>query len=251
MKKIFFTLAAAGSLFAAQAQTAVDFTATDCGGSSHNLYTELNAGKIVVLTWVMPCSMCVSGGNAAQNAVQSFSTTNPGKVLFWMIDDLGDTPCASLTSWAISNGISKATMFENTGNAISESNFGGSGMPHVVVISPDKTILYNQKNGNANDQTGITNAIAQGLTATGISQIDPRQISIAPNPALTEVKLSYGVAIKEVTVLTVSGQVVMNEHFPSGKMNPSVSVSSLTPGMYEIVITDAGGRRGVQQFLKH
>src|SRR5438067_299698 len=40
--------------------TATDFTATDCNSASQSLFTELNAGKIVVLIWVMPCSVCIS-----------------------------------------------------------------------------------------------------------------------------------------------------------------------------------------------
>ena len=49
MKKFIFTIAAVCSLIASQAQTAPDFTATDCNGTSHNLYTELAAGTVIVL----------------------------------------------------------------------------------------------------------------------------------------------------------------------------------------------------------
>lgn len=34
--------------------TATDFTVNDCGGTSHNLFTELDAGKVIVLCWPMP-----------------------------------------------------------------------------------------------------------------------------------------------------------------------------------------------------
>ena len=40
--------------------TATDFTANDCGGTSHTLFTELNAGNVIVITWVMPCSSCIT-----------------------------------------------------------------------------------------------------------------------------------------------------------------------------------------------
>lgn len=80
MKKIIFTLTIALMFVAtiSKAQTtASDFTATDCSSMSHNLYTELNAGKVVVISWVMPCSACVGGATAASNAVQSFATSHP------------------------------------------------------------------------------------------------------------------------------------------------------------------------------
>jgi len=39
------------------AQTnATDFTANDCDGVSHHLFSELDNGKVVVIAWVMPCN---------------------------------------------------------------------------------------------------------------------------------------------------------------------------------------------------
>src|SRR4051812_39968068 len=80
--------------------TATDFTAADCSAVNHSLFTELNAGKVVVLVWVMPCGACVSDAKAGYDAAQSFAISNPGKVLYWMSDDAGNTACSSLSSWA-------------------------------------------------------------------------------------------------------------------------------------------------------
>ena len=55
MKKIVFSaiwLVTASFTFA---QTATDFTANDCAGTSHHLFAELDAGKIIVAAFVMPC----------------------------------------------------------------------------------------------------------------------------------------------------------------------------------------------------
>ena len=248
MKKFILTCAAFCGIYTMQAQTATDFTADDCSGTSHNLYTELDAGKVVVITWVMPCGSCVAGGNAAQSAVQSFATSNPGKVVFWLIDDFGDTPCASLTSWATSSGISKPVLFPNTGNAVDENDFGGMGMPHVVVISPNKTILYNKKNGSTNDETGITTAINQGLAALSIAQIDAKEIAISPNPASTEIRVLYKKLITEVRVIAANGQVVYEEHV--SKNNPVIHIGALASGVYNVIITDIDGKQGVQQIIK-
>ena len=249
MKKFLYTIAVLCSLSNAQAQTATDFTATDCSSASHTLFTELNAGKIVVLTWVMPCAMCVNGGKAAQNAVQSFDATNPGKVVYWLIDDLGDTPCGSLSSWTSTNGITKPTLFGNAGNAIDENKFGGTGMPHVVVIAPNKTILYNKKDGATNDETGIKAAISQALTLS-VAQIDAAKISISPNPAMTQVRISYDKAISAVKVLTTLGQTVAEFSYTEKKLNPSIDMSSLPAGNYNVLITDVDGKQGVSQIVK-
>lgn len=250
MKKIVFTLAALCSMTAVHAQTtAPDFTATDCSSTSHSLYTELNAGKVVVITWVMPCGSCVNGGKAAQNAVQSFATSNPGKVVYWMIDDFGDTPCPSLSSWASSNGITAPVLFGNAGNQADENDFGGTGMPHVVVIAPDKTILLNKKNGAANDETGIKSAISQAI-ALNVAEIDAKQITIAPNPATNEVRIAYDKAITAIKVVTPMGQTVAEHNYTSRTLNPSINLSGLATGIYKVLITDIEGKRGIAQIVK-
>src|SRR4051812_49233225 len=104
MKKILYSilLLPVTSLFA---QTAPDFTAIDCDGTSHNLYSELNTGKVIVLNWVMPCSMCIGGSAGAYNTVQGYASSNPGVVLHYLLDDNGGTACSTLQSWAVTNSI--------------------------------------------------------------------------------------------------------------------------------------------------
>jgi len=177
--------------------TATDFTASDCSSGSHTLFTELNSGKVVVLVWVMPCSMCISDAKAAYDAVQSFATSNPGKVIYWLSDDAGNTSCSALSSWASTNaiGTTGSAYFGNTGNAIDEANYGGSGMPHVVVISgASHTIYYNQKNGSS-DGAAITSAINSAITATtGVGNVanSVAVLSLFPNPAKDKISVNYG-----------------------------------------------------------
>lgn len=124
MKKSIVTLAllVSGSLATSAQTTATDFTATDCSGNVHTLFSDLNSGKIVVMVWVMPCGSCISDAKAAYDAVQTFATSHPGKVLYYLADDFGDSNCATLTSWANSYGIGAANraIFSNSGNTIDE-----------------------------------------------------------------------------------------------------------------------------------
>jgi hypothetical protein len=175
--------------------TATDFTAADCSSVSHNLFTELNSGKVVVLVWVMPCASCISDAKGAYDAVQSFATSNPGKVLYWMSDDQGNTACSSLSSWASVNNIgpTNLTVFGNTGNTIDETNYGGTGMPHVVVMGGNNHhIYYNMRNGSS-DGAAITTAISQGLAALGVSGVDGHaaELTAYPNPAYDKVSVDY------------------------------------------------------------
>jgi hypothetical protein len=173
--------------------TATDFTATDCSAISHTLSTELNAGKVVVLVWVMPCANCISDAKAAFDAVQSFTTSNPGKVLYWLCDDVGNSACSAITSWAAANGI-HSPIFDNAGNVIDQSIYGGLGMPHVVVIGgSSKHIFYNQLGGSG-DGVAITNAINVALTSVAsvnnVSQTADL-FTLFPNPTRNGVSFSY------------------------------------------------------------
>jgi hypothetical protein len=175
---------------------ATDFTATDCSSGSHTLFTELNSGKIVVLVWVMPCSMCIADAKAAYDAVQSFAISNPGKVIYWLSDDIGDNNCTVLSNWASTNGIGTtgSAYFNNNGKAIDEANYGGSGMPHVVVLGgTNHQIFYNQRNGSG-DGAAITSAITTAINVTtGISSIgnSVKELTLSPNPAKDKISVAY------------------------------------------------------------
>lgn len=236
--------------------TATNWTAQDCGSTNRTLFTELDNGKIVVLVWVMPCGSCVNGAKAAYNAVQSFAASNPGKVLYYLADDLGDASCSDLSTWITSNSIgnlSNMTLFSNAGNVIKESDFGGTGMPHVVVIGgTDHRIYYNKKNSATNDQSGITTAISNAISATtGISSVSNEvKFSVSPNPVHETVTITSTKAIEKVVVLSMTGQVIKEETFTHGNNNPSIALSGIAAGVYTIKVTDVSGKSGIQKIVK-
>jgi hypothetical protein len=146
MKKTLLTATAILSGMIAFAQTATDFTANDCAGSPHNLYSELDAGKVIVISWVMPCGACIGPSVAAYNAAESYASTNPGKVIFYLADDLGNTSCATLTSWGNTNSMPNAIKFSST--SVNQTGYGTAGMPKIVVLGgASHTVFYNQNSG--------------------------------------------------------------------------------------------------------
>jgi Secretion system C-terminal sorting domain len=233
--------------FAFGQTTATDFTAADCSSVSHSLFTELNAGKVVVLVWVMPCGSCISDAKAGYDAVQGFAISNPGKVLYWMADDAGNTLCPSLASWATTNSIgpSNMTTFPNTGNAIDESNYGGIGMPHVVVMGgTDHHIYYNQKNGS-NDGVAIANAITQALNTTGVAHTGNGRsdMSIYPNPARSRITVEYrleqytNVTIEVFNVIGSKVKAVLQSEQAAGSHSVDVNFENNFPkGIYFVKI---------------
>ena len=146
MKKIL--LASLFCLFSLQfinAQTyATNFTEDDCDGVSHDLFNELDAGNIIVISFVMPCGPCATYSYPAYDAVESFATSHPGKVHFYIADDHLSTACVILENYANNYNMSNSTIFSNPN--IAWSDYGTYGMPKVVVLGGSDHLVYLNKN---------------------------------------------------------------------------------------------------------
>ena len=94
--------------------TATNFICNDCASTSHTLFAELDAGKVIVLVWAMPCGSCIGPAQSAYSAAESFSSSHPGRVLFYLADDYANTSCSTLSSWATTNNMPNSTKFSNT-----------------------------------------------------------------------------------------------------------------------------------------
>jgi hypothetical protein len=227
------------------AQTATNFTCNDCSGISHNLFTELDAGKVVVICWVMPCGSCVGPSLTTYNVVQSFENTHPDKVVMYLCDDFANTNCTSLNSWASNIGISKVTFFSNT--AIDMMDYGSPGMPKVVVVADvSHAVFY-----NANDMvnaTALQDAINTAIvaTTTGIIQ-DPEafgKLRFFPNPAYGSSFLSF--LLDQTSDITIeiydpTGKKLAETSYPGlpiGKHSIGISTTGLINGIYFIKLTD-------------
>ena len=78
MKRINFLILLILSFLSGGAQNnATDFTALDCDGVSHHLFSELDSGKVIVIAWVMPCGPCGSIALDAYTASLGYANTNP------------------------------------------------------------------------------------------------------------------------------------------------------------------------------
>ena len=252
MRKIITAIAIlCGTFTIANAQsTATNWTAVDCTGTSHTLFDDLDSGKIVVLVWVMPCGACDAGSKMAYNAVQSFATSHPGKVVYYLADDLGDAGCPALSAFASGNGIGpkNVTIFSNAGEVIDEDDFGGTGMPHVVVMGgTDHKIYFNERGTDTEDQAEITNAIDSVLNiTTGVAGVANQiNFTVGPNPLKDNIAISYDGNVSKVAVISMSGQVVKEISFATPVVNPRVSIDALPAGMYHVKMSDDKGKHGV------
>ncbi len=235
--------------------TATDFTALDCNGTSHTLFSELDNGKVVVLAWVMPCSACEGPAKTAYDAAQTFATSHPGQVLFYLIDDYGDNNCADLSSWVSSQNIghtSNMVVFENAGMEIDMNDYGTPGMPKVAVVGgTDHKIYFNKNNSSANDAAGITSAIQSALNPTSVGELaNDLKFNVSPNPAIGALTISLSTPVREVVISTINGQVVKHETYDQGRVNPVVDITGLASGNYLIRLKDVNNAQGLQQVVK-
>lgn len=238
------------------AQTyAADFTATDCNAVSHTLFTELNNGKIVVLVWIMPCAACISDAIAAYDAVQSFALSHPGKVKMYLIDDVGNASCATLSAWASTNGVAPDAIFDNAGNLINEADYGGGGMPHVVVAGGiDHKIFFNVKDGS-NNEIPITNAINEAINPTGITEANQiiKDLQLFPTPAYDKLTLDYTMNTSlevKFSITNIQGSVIKSISLPkqnAGSHTMNIDLTSTQDGVYFLEL-NAGGKKQVRKF---
>lgn len=236
-----------GSILTYSQTVAPDFTAVDCDGTSHNLYTELNAGKIVILVWVMPCWGCISGAQNADSTVESMSSLNPNGVLLWFIDDGPPSDCDYVEDWLSDIGLKKQTVFGNYNNEINQDDYGGAGMPHIVVVGTDKNIYYNDYNGSGEDVgEGLQAAIN---VATNVKEAVKEPIAIYPNPILNTIKIESPVAMQRITITSISGQLL--QEVPIDNVQQTiVDLSNFAPGTLVLKITDANGNSVIKQAIK-
>jgi len=229
-------------------QTATNFTCNDCSGGSHDLFTELDAGKVIVLCWVMPCSACIPASKTTYNVVTSYQTTNPDRVFYYLVDDFGDTPCSSLNSWANTNNISESTYskrFVNT--AINMTDYGSTGMPKIVVIGGASHTVYYNVNSSViatNLQTAIDNALA---ATSGIenNNSDLFNVSLSPVPSNNQTTLSVNlksISNVKVEIYNVVGKKVSdvyNSQLKSGDNKLNINTFDFNNGMYFVKVSVA------------
>jgi hypothetical protein len=256
MKKLISLLLSASLISISVAQiTATDFTANDCEGTSHHLFGEMDAGKVVVIAWVMPCSSCIAPSKTAYNVAKDFEVSHPGKVIYYLVDDYANTTCASLKGWGATNiGNSINAVFSDT--KIKMSDYGTDGMPKIVVMGgPEHKVTYNANNSGANNEAGIRSAITSliGTTSIETSKNTLTGFKVHPNPAASSTNISYQLTEKtdlNIYVYNMLGKQISNIQL--GMQNPGnhkyeLNTSNYPDGIYMVKINDKTFRLKVSQ----
>ncbi|MBI1835896.1 MAG: T9SS type A sorting domain-containing protein [Flavobacteriia bacterium] len=215
MKKSILTSICALTIGCSFAQTtATDFTANDCAGTSHHLFSEMDQGKIIVAAFVMPCGSCAPNSLAAYNAVQSYASSNPNTVYFYLVDDAANTSCSTLSTWGTTNSMPNATKFSTTSFVMSQ--YGTAGMPKIVVMGgTNHAIVYNQNSGVS---TSNVQAAIDGLLASASLSETKNEtlfdLKIIPNPAVAKFNVEYSLdkpSNVKMELFAVTGELISSK----------------------------------------
>lgn len=241
-KQLLIIILSAASLFSV-AQTAVNFNCNDCSSVNHDLFAELDAGKVIVLCWVMPCGACTGPALTTNNVVGSYVASNPNTVYMYLCDDYANTSCSSINSWKNTNNLTNAITFSNS--SINMLDYGSTGMPKIVVVGgPNHTVFYNVN--NTVNATNLQNAINAALLATGVNEPGSvtSSLNVFPNPSASaaEIKFSLEKATKvDIELFNLEGQKVQNifsGKLSAGENKHTISLSKQAAGMYLLKLTE-------------
>lgn len=218
MKKIGLLLGLLMGVYVVNAQTAVDFTADDCHGDEHNLFSELDEGKIVVLAWVMPCGPCVPAPLAALTIVNSYSESHPDRFRYYLVDDYANTTCETLSSWAYNNSFGFVTCFSTP--EISMSDYGADGMPKIVLLAGQNYQVYFNENESIDGfQEAVDLALAENPVV--VEELQKNDFTVYPNPVIDKLNIQTDFHFNKVSVMNVLGETVLNTDETLTQINTS------------------------------
>lgn len=219
----------------------MDFTQDDCQGTSHQLFTELDAGQVVILDFVMlNCAPCVVATNALQAIVAPYEFSHPGRVQIYTFGFLNAYTCEQMMAWGNNNDYSHPIFTQGEAQV---SYYGGMGMPTIVVVGTDGHDVFYEGLGYApKDDAAIIAAIDTALlySPTGVPVNDPKTpVRIYPTLFTDQLTLS-GTGIQGGTfrLADVLGNIILEARLT--KSEEQFRVGTLTPGLYFGIFTADG-----------
>jgi len=248
-KSIFTVMVLMFVLTISKAQTtAMQFIGVDCSGNPVNLFSDLDAGKAVVLFYYMPsCGSCPPPAQKIQKMANNINAKYPGKVKGYAFPFQNVTTCSYSSSWVSSNGLSSIYTAMDSGEA-QVAHYGGFGMPTVVVVGgKDHKVLFSTLSFSTSDTTEMRNKILALLEGT--SSVDlPTIVStfkIFPNPTTDNTTIT--IDLKEtsnvkIDIIDITGKqivVVMDEN-QRGLITKQFNTAILPKGLYFVRLQTDG-----------
>lgn len=255
MKKVFslFTMALMFVITSSKAQlTAMDFYGMDCNGTMHNMFSELDAGKAVILHFYMPsCGSCPPPAQKIQTMANNILASHPNMITAYAFPFQNSTTCAYSSSWTSSNGLSLYSPMDS--GATQVAYYGGFGMPTVVLLGgTDHRVMFSSLAFATSDTTIMRDSILAlfGVAPAGINEShlpsSINSLNIYPNPSSNQTMIA--IDLNEATNLTIdvvdiTGRqvaIICNEKSKQGTLTKHFNTEALANGTYTIRINANG-----------
>ena len=229
----------------ARAQTPMQISGPDCNGISHDMFSELDAGKAVVVFFFMDaCSSCPPVASAVQTMCNNVLASHPGLVTGYVMPYNNSTTCAATLNWVSSNSLPFYTPYDS--GVVQVANYGGFGMPTVVLLggkNSNRHVMFATLSFVASDTLTMRDSILNLLTPAAIHETADQQngIRIYPNPVSdvlnVEMELSQAALLK-IDLVDMFGRLVLSqaEQTSSGLIKKQWNTTALAAGRYMLRI---------------
>lgn len=248
MKRIFTLMCFCLALNMASAQqTAPDFTVTTVHGEEFNLYTELDAGKTIVLDiFFVNCPPCNSIAPYIQDLNVKWGDGD-ADVEFISLTDV-DTN-AEIIPYEELHSLTFPAAGRDAGGTeavtpYTSGTFGQFfGYPTLVVISPDRTMTYDVWGSSDQNTSDLLDAAIEATGATGeaLSVFESNQVTAInafPNPVVNDLQVTFELKQSNavnVLIMDATGKLVseiQKGQLAAGEQNISLDFSNLNTGTY-------------------
>lgn len=193
-------------------ETAMDFDQADCAGTQHHLFTELEAGKVVVLEFVMlNCAPCITATKALEKIIGAYPAEDKDRIEIYSMGFLNSYTCAQMNAWRTNNSFTHEVF---TGGEQQVLYYGGMGMPTIVIVGSNQHKVYYKTSGYTTSlDPQIRAAIDSALTysALGIQEtFGCDKFSVYPTISSED----FTITVKNVpdnsvvTIFSITGQAI-------------------------------------------
>jgi len=235
----------------AQVTVAQDWTKTDCAGIDHTLFSELDAGNVVIMELIMldGCMPCINAANLMQPVIAQYNANYADRVKWYTMGYNDTYACEALISWKSDNEINCTAQFVEGADQV--DYYGGIGMPNIIIVGRNThTVYYNHFGFVPADTISFADAIEYALgiaEPVAVDEQQTRELNIIPNPSQDFIQISGLPATPfSLTIVNSSGAKV----FYTLSNSTDIDIRSFASGLYYVKIL-SGDSVFAATFLKH
>lgn len=243
-------------------QIAMDFNTNDCNGNPVHLYSDLEAGKAVVLFYYMPnCGSCPPHATEIQSMANNINANFPGMVKAYSYPYQDITDCAYSASWVIDNNLPLYIPMNN--GATSLAYYGAFAMPTIVLLggaNHDIMAVYDQ-GFDVSDTVAMRDLILNLLDpqSASITELNENisSLDIYPNPTSDIVNININLknnSSVSFEIIDLSGKKMLFQKkmkMEKGEVKTEINTSEIPNGSYVLRVNINGIITSKNIIIKH